>query len=107
MREIFINNTTIEDTINELNVALDGNLVEKWGEYTLTFNNEFGEGVIRSIGFDWGLSLLDFDVNFKEVTKIIFKDRLLNLLVIPLTKFTAIRIQVKIINRYLVFPTTM
>ncbi|WP_299125747.1 AraC family transcriptional regulator [uncultured Winogradskyella sp.] len=73
MREILINNTTIEDTINELNVALDGNLVEKWGEYTLTFNNEFGAGVIRSIGFDWGLSLLDFDVNFKEVTKIIFK----------------------------------
>ncbi|WP_299130652.1 AraC family transcriptional regulator [uncultured Winogradskyella sp.] len=73
MREIFVNNTTIEDTINELNVALGGELIEQWGEYTLSFKNEFGEGTIRSIGFDWGLSLLDFDVNFKEVTKIVFK----------------------------------
>lgn len=73
MREIFINNTTIEETLNELNVALNGTLVEQWGEYTLTFNNDFGKGTIRSIAFDWGLSLLDFDVNFKEVTKIVFR----------------------------------
>lgn len=73
MRRISVNNTTIEDIFNELTLALNGNLNKQWGEYTLTFDNNFGKGVIRSIAFDWGLSLLDFDVCFKEITKIVFK----------------------------------
>ncbi|WP_339140054.1 helix-turn-helix domain-containing protein [Croceitalea sp. MTPC5] len=71
MQEIRIENQNAEDLLSQLNVYLKGTLTEKWGEQTLTFSNHLGEGTIRSISFDWGVSLFDYDVNFKEDVKLI------------------------------------
>lgn len=60
------------EVLEQLNSHLKGNLTSQWGEHTLEFDNELGKGLIRTIAFDWGLSLLDFQVNFNEETKIIF-----------------------------------
>ena len=51
---------------------INGDLKEVWGEYALTFDNEFGRGVIKGMGFDWGLTYLDFEVSFIEHTEITF-----------------------------------
>ncbi len=67
--------TSIKDgtILEQLNNCLGGTLSESWGERTLQFNNTLGKGVVRSISFDWGVSLLDCDVKFNEDVKIVFK----------------------------------
>ena len=73
MREIQITSIKDEIILEQLNLCLEGTLNESWGERTLTFDNSLGKGVVRSISFDWGVSLLDCDVEFYEDVKIIFK----------------------------------
>ncbi|OEK07332.1 AraC family transcriptional regulator [Flavivirga aquatica] len=74
MRLLHIKNTSTYDTLIQLQDYLNGDLKEAYGEYILTFNNGFGNGVIRGIDFDWGLTLIDFNVNLVEVTKMIFEN---------------------------------
>lgn len=71
MEEIRIENQNADDLLDQLNIFLGGNLEEKWGEQILTFSNHLGEGTIRSISFDWGVSLFDYDVNFKQDLKLV------------------------------------
>ncbi len=73
MQEIEINSIEGAEILEQLKLYLKGNLKEQWGEYVLEFDNEFGKGMIRSIAFDWGVSLVDYDVNFTEDIKIVFK----------------------------------
>lgn len=73
MREIVITSIKDERILSQLNSCLEGDLIEEWGERTLRFDNEIGKGVIRNIGFDWGVSLLDCDVTFYKDVKLIFK----------------------------------
>lgn len=73
MREIQITSIKDEIILEQLHLCLEGTLNESWGERTLTFDNSIGKGVVRSISFDWGVSLLDCDVEFYEDVKIIFK----------------------------------
>ncbi len=72
MREIQISSIDGWQILEQLNNQLNGKITEQWGESVLEFDGEYGSGVIRSISFDWGISLVDYDVNFKEDTKIIF-----------------------------------
>jgi len=58
--------------LEQLNTKIQGTVSEEWGEYVLEFNNDKGQGIIRSITFDWGVTLIDYDVNFNDDTKIIF-----------------------------------
>lgn len=74
MHKIHIKNTSTNDALLQLQENLGGNLKEAWGEYTLTFDNKLGKGVIRAIDFDWGLSLIDFNVTFVEVIQITFEN---------------------------------
>ncbi|WP_046755423.1 helix-turn-helix domain-containing protein [Kordia jejudonensis] len=74
MHKIHVKNTSTKDALIQLKENLGGELNEAWGEYTMTFDNKLGKGVIRGIDFDWGLSLIDFNVNFVEVTKITFEN---------------------------------
>lgn len=73
MREIVITSIKDETILEQLNNCLEGSLTKSWGESILNFNNDIGQGVVRSISFDWGVSLLDCDVRFNEDVKIIFK----------------------------------
>lgn len=73
MQEILIKSVKEEVILKQLATCLEGSLAKKWGENTLDFANGKGTGTIRSISFDWGVSLLDCDIVLKEPTKISFK----------------------------------
>ncbi|SHJ10887.1 AraC family transcriptional regulator [Aquimarina spongiae] len=72
MRVIEIKSIEGAEILEQLKIYLQGSLKEQWGEYVLEFDNELGKGMIRSIAFDWGVSLVDYDVNFTEDIKIVF-----------------------------------
>ncbi len=60
-----------EGTVKQIRDKIGGQIVERWGEYTLNIENENASGNIRFITFDWGVSLLEYDITFyKEVTLI-------------------------------------
>ena len=65
----------VENTglLHVLNETFNGSITDEFGEQSLVFNNKLGKGTIRCIAFDWGISLLDYDVTFHEDLKIIFK----------------------------------
>lgn len=52
--------------LEQLHVYLNGTIREQWGETILEFDGKLGKGTIRSITFDWGVSLVDYDVTFTE-----------------------------------------
>ncbi|NAY91742.1 helix-turn-helix domain-containing protein [Muricauda sp. JGD-17] len=71
MHEIVIANHNIDSSLDQLHEFFGGTLEEKWGERILVFNNQYGQGTIKSISFDWGVSLVDYDVNFTEELKLV------------------------------------
>jgi len=73
MKELVITSIREDVVLEQLNVCLEGTLTESWGERVLTFDNALGKGIVRSISFDWGISLLDCNVRFNEDVKIIFR----------------------------------
>lgn len=73
MQEIHIQNQDVDTLLTQLNNYLKGTLNTKWGETTLAFNNNIGKGTLKSISFDWGVSLIDYDVWFDEDIKIVFE----------------------------------
>jgi len=72
MQKIEIHSIDGVEILEQLNAHLKGKLTDQWGEHVLEFDNEFGKGVVRSIVFDWGVSLVDYDVSFVQDTKIVF-----------------------------------
>lgn len=73
MQEIVIRNDTVDDLLNQLNSFLKGEIVQEYGERLLRFDNSIGKGIIRTISFDWGVSLIDYDVNFSRDLKIVYE----------------------------------
>ncbi|MGB5820280.1 MAG: AraC family transcriptional regulator [Saonia sp.] len=73
MREIKVYSTKEDEILKEVNTCLKGSLTQEWGEHVLEFDNDLGKGKIRSMMFDWGVSLLDFDVEFREEVKMTFE----------------------------------
>ncbi|TSE09155.1 AraC family transcriptional regulator [Aquimarina algiphila] len=72
MQKIEIHSIDGVEILEQLNVHLKGKLTNQWGEHVLEFDNELGKGIVRSIAFDWGVSLVDYDVSFVQDTKIVF-----------------------------------
>ncbi|PKV50208.1 AraC-like DNA-binding protein [Aquimarina sp. MAR_2010_214] len=72
MQKIEIHSIDGAEILEQLNIHLKGELTDQWGEYVLEFDNELGKGIVRSIAFDWGVSLVDYDVSFVQDTKIVF-----------------------------------
>lgn len=54
------------DMVRQIRDTLGGTISEDWGEYVLDINNDKAKGRIRYIDFDWGASLLEYDVTFFE-----------------------------------------
>ncbi|MGY3791865.1 helix-turn-helix domain-containing protein [uncultured Aquimarina sp.] len=67
-------NVTAKDTagtVKQIQEVIGGTIEERWGEFTLIVNNLNAHGSIRFITFDWGVSLLEYDIIFhKEVVLI-------------------------------------
>lgn len=72
MLEIQITTMVGSEILEQLREPLGGTIKQQWGESVLHFEGAYGHGTIRSISFDWGISLIDYDVHFKQDTKIIF-----------------------------------
>ncbi|MBE15683.1 MAG: AraC family transcriptional regulator [Dokdonia sp.] len=72
MREIHITTMAGGDILEQLREPLQGTITKQWGESILEFEGDYGHGSIRSISFDWGISLIDYNVCFTEDLKIIF-----------------------------------
>ena len=66
MIEINITATNLENSVKQLQNDLGGQLKEKWGECTLSINNEKAFGTIRYIVFDRGVGLFEIDMLFYE-----------------------------------------
>lgn len=66
MIEVNLNAKSIEEGLLQIQEHLGGNISERWGEYTLVFDNSIAKGCIRCISFDWGVSLLELDALFSE-----------------------------------------
>ncbi|WP_430908113.1 helix-turn-helix transcriptional regulator [Maribacter sp. 2-571] len=72
-QQIVIRSIKNEVILEQLNDCLEGTIAKQWGEHTLTFDNTKGQGTIRSMDFDWGVSLLDCDLELTHATEIIFR----------------------------------
>ncbi|GAA0872139.1 hypothetical protein GCM10009117_12860 [Gangjinia marincola] len=72
MKTFEISSIAADEVLRQLGKKLNSEIKEEWGEYTLHFDNEHGVGTIRGVSFDWGVSLIDYDVNFTDDIKIIF-----------------------------------
>lgn len=75
MKEILINSVRDKDLLLGFKENLHGTLEERWGERIVTFDNELGKGIIRSIEFDWGISLFDLDLTFFEDMKLTVRSK--------------------------------
>lgn len=59
-------------TVEQIKNTIGGEITERWGQYTLTVSNDRAEGSIRFTSFDWGVSLLEYDITFfDEVTLVV------------------------------------
>ncbi|MDO1512799.1 AraC family transcriptional regulator [Maribacter confluentis] len=60
------------DFFSQLLYFFNGDLTEAWGERQFDFSNDLGHGAVRTIGFDWGITLLDLDITLHKDIKIVF-----------------------------------
>lgn len=64
MTEIIVDAQSTEGTVRQIQRVIGGKIQERWGEYTLDVNSHLAKGNIRFITFDWGVSLLEYDITF-------------------------------------------
>ena len=73
MQTITIGDHQDMSLIQELNLAIKGDLKRTNFEETLVFDTNFGIGHIKVMTFSWGVPLLHLDVNFSRDTKLVCK----------------------------------
>jgi len=66
MITIQITASSTEGTVKQIQEVIGGQITQRWGEYTLTVNSTSATGSIRFITFDWGVSLLEYDITFHD-----------------------------------------
>ncbi len=71
MIKIHVDAQDTAESVKQLQKVLGGTLTEKWGQHTLTISNEKAEGSIRFITFEWGVSLLEYDITFMDEVLIV------------------------------------
>lgn len=66
MKEVIVDAYSTEGSVKQLKDVLGGEIEERWGEYILNVDSDHAKGNIRFITFDWGVSLLEYNIEFKE-----------------------------------------
>lgn len=66
MTDIHITAQSTEGTVKQIQAVLGGTIEDNWGEYTLSIDSDLAKGNIRFITFDWGVSLLEYDIIFHD-----------------------------------------
>ena len=64
MTKITIDAKSTEGIVKQIQEVIGGHIQERWGEHTLTVNSKLAFGTIRYITFDWGVNLLEYDIEF-------------------------------------------
>jgi AraC-like DNA-binding protein len=60
-----------KDFLEQIQDKIGGTIVKSWSENTLTIDNENAAGSLRFIPFDWGVSIVDFDIMLHK--ELVFK----------------------------------
>lgn len=71
MTQINITAQSTEETVKQIQAVIGGSIEDKWGEYTLTVDSNLAKGNIRFMTFDWGVSLLEYDITFYDEIELI------------------------------------
>jgi len=66
MIEVILSEKSTEGAVKQMQNYIGGEITERWGEYTLTFDNDIAKGCVRCITFDWGVSLMEIDALFYD-----------------------------------------
>lgn len=66
MIKIVVDAESTAGTVKQIQEAIGGTITERWGEHTLSVDNGNAKGSIRFITFDWGVSLLEYDITFMD-----------------------------------------
>lgn len=66
MKTINITATSTEGTVRQIKEVIGGEIIERWGEYILQVDNKIAKGKITFITFEWGASVLEYDITFLE-----------------------------------------
>jgi len=67
---IKIESSTTKETVQQIQKCIGGDLTERWGEYALTVNNTIATGKIKFITFDWGVNLVEYEIQFHKEVRI-------------------------------------
>lgn len=73
MKQINISADNTIEILEEIKDAIGGNIQSTWGEHTLIVNNSIAKGAIKFYPFDWGVSMLQYDIKFYEDVEIEIK----------------------------------
>ncbi|MFD0860630.1 helix-turn-helix domain-containing protein [Sungkyunkwania multivorans] len=73
MQTITVTDISPKHISNQINEQLQGNLTADDGECVISLDNALGKGKIRTIDFDWGLTLLDLELALEEDVEFIFQ----------------------------------
>lgn len=66
MIQINISADNTIEILNEIKNRIGGTVQDMWGEHTLIVNNTVAKGSIKFIPFDWGISMLHYDIRFYD-----------------------------------------
>lgn len=71
MKTIRITAEDTQGTVQQIQEAIGGEIIERWGEHILEVDNEIAKGAIHFITFEWGGSLLEYNITFFEEIELI------------------------------------
>ncbi|WP_046756219.1 helix-turn-helix transcriptional regulator [Kordia jejudonensis] len=71
MKVINITATDTAGTVAQIQEVIGGTIIERWGEHILKVDNELAKGSIHFIEFEWGGSLLEYNITFFEEIELI------------------------------------
>ena len=64
--EIHLTNTSILERVQQMQRYLGGIVRREWGAYRLQVDNDRAKGYVQYMDFDWGVTLVDFNLHFFE-----------------------------------------
>ncbi|WP_405411816.1 helix-turn-helix domain-containing protein [Maribacter sp. Asnod1-A12] len=73
MKKLIINSSRSIEIFTQIQKCVQGELREDWGESVLTFDTTVGKGSLRTIGFNWGVSLIDCNITLTEEIELVFE----------------------------------
>ncbi|MBC8753134.1 helix-turn-helix transcriptional regulator [Kordia sp. YSTF-M3] len=71
MKTIRITAEDTAGTVAQIQEAIGGKIIERWGEHILEVNNDIAKGSIHFITFEWGGSLLEYNITFFEEIELV------------------------------------